>query len=62
MTTLGLNQADTSLKLQNKYNIQGETELSFRLLPSLTQSRTKPCTKTVIRGGYFSQGGYKPER
>ena len=29
------------------YNIQGETELSFRLIPSLTQSHTKPCTKTV---------------
>ena len=26
---------------------QGETELSFRLKPSLTQSHTKPRTKTV---------------
>ena len=28
-------------------SIQGETELSFRLIPSLTQSHTKPHTKTV---------------
>ena len=27
--------------------VQGETELSFRLIPSLTQSHTKPHTKTV---------------
>ena len=27
--------------------IQGETELSFRLIPFLTQSHTKPRTKTV---------------
>ena len=27
--------------------VQGETELSFRLIPSLTQSHTKPRTKTV---------------
>ena len=27
--------------------LQGETELSFRLIPSLTQSHTKPHTKTV---------------
>ena len=26
--------------------VQGETELSFRLIPSLTQSHTKPRTKT----------------
>ena len=28
-------------------DIQGETELSFRLIPSLTQSHTKPRTNTV---------------
>ena len=28
-------------------NIQGETELSFMLIPSLAQSHTKPHTKTV---------------
>ena len=27
--------------------IQGETELSFRLIPSLTQFHTKPRTETV---------------
>ena len=27
--------------------LQGETELSFRLIPSLTRSHTKPRTKTV---------------
>ena len=36
----------TSRRLLHSY-IQGETELSFRLIPSLTQSHTKPRTKTV---------------
>jgi hypothetical protein len=27
--------------------VQGETELSFRLIPSLTQSHTKPRIETV---------------
>ena len=31
----------------NIYLIQGETELSFRLIPSLTQSHTNPRSKTV---------------
>ena len=45
-----------------KTDIQGETELSLRLIPSLTQSHTKPRTKTVREEVFFSQGGYKPER
>ena len=42
-----------NMRLQNKKAnkkhraIQGETKLSFRLIPSLTQSYTKPRTKTV---------------
>ena len=43
-------------------HIQGETELSFRLISSFTQSHTKPRTETVRDEVFFSQGGYKPER
>ena len=35
------------LTCSRKNQVQGETELSFRLIPSLTQSHTKPRTKTV---------------
>ena len=32
---------------RSTFKVQGETELSFRLIPSLTQSHTKPSNKTV---------------
>ena len=34
-------------KVEKIFNVQGETELSFRFIPSLTQSHTKPRTETV---------------
>jgi len=37
--------------------IQGETELSFRLIPSLTQSHTKSHTKTVREEGILAKEG-----
>jgi len=40
----------------------GETGLSFSLIPALTRSLTKHRIKQFILTGYFSQGGYKPER
>ena len=33
--------------LNSKTHTDGETELSFRLIPSLTKSHTKPRTETV---------------
>jgi len=42
--------------------VQCEKEISLRLIPSLTRSHTKTPYKVVKRGGYFIQGGYKPER
>ena len=44
-----LNGIHLKLKKNNlQLDIQGETELPFRLIPSLTQSHTKPHTQTYI--------------
>ena len=40
-----------------KTDIQGETELSLRLIPSLTQSHTKPRTKTVREEVFLAKEG-----
>ena len=43
-----LNGIHLKLKKYLQLDIQGETELPFRLIPSLTQSHTKPHTQTYI--------------
>ena len=41
--------------------LQGETELSFRLIPSLTQSHTKPRTETVREEAILAKEGISLE-
>ena len=42
---------------ERSVSVQGETELSFRLIPSLTEYHTKPRTETVREEVILSKEG-----